>query len=66
MYNAFSFLQDYMTKHYHFLMFVACEKNMEKTSMYQDKDPSLGNNVLQELRNIMYDKDGPFGTSAKM
>jgi hypothetical protein len=47
-------------------MFVACEKNMEKTSMYQDKDPSLHNNVLQELRNIMYDKDGPFGASAKM
>ncbi len=55
-----------MTKHYHFPMFLACEKNVEKTSMYQDKDPSLGNNVLQELRNIMYDKDGPFGTSAKM
>ncbi len=55
-----------MAKHYHFLVFVACEKNMKKTSMYQDKDPSLDNNVLQELRNIMYDKDGPFGTSAKI
>jgi hypothetical protein len=47
-------------------MFVTCEKNMEKTSMYQDKDPTLCNNVLQELRNIMYDKDPPFGVGVKM
>jgi len=40
-YNAFSFLQDYMAKHCHFLMFVACEKNMLKTSMYQDKRPNI-------------------------
>jgi hypothetical protein len=41
MYNAFSFLQDYMAKHYHFLMFVSCENNMEKISMYQDKRPNI-------------------------
>jgi hypothetical protein len=40
-YNAFSFLQDYMAKHCHFLMFVACEKIMAKTSMYQDNIPSI-------------------------
>ncbi len=34
--------------------------------MYQDKDPSLHNNVLQELKNTMYDKDGPFGVGVKM
>jgi hypothetical protein len=27
MHNAFSFLWDYMAKHFHFLMFVTCEKN---------------------------------------
>jgi hypothetical protein len=29
-------------------------------------DPTLHSNVLQELRNIMYDKDGPFGANAEM
>jgi hypothetical protein len=48
-------------------MFVACEKNMAKTSMYQDKkDLALGSNVLQELGNIMYDKDGPSKASDEM
>jgi hypothetical protein len=47
-------------------MFVASEKSMKKTNMYQEKDPPLHNNVLQELRTIMYDKDGPFGASVKM
>ncbi len=56
-----------MARHYHFLMFVACEKNMAKTSMYQDKkDLALGSNVLQELGNIMYDKDGPSKASDEM
>ncbi len=40
-YNEFSFLQDFMDKHCHFLRFVACEKSMGKTSMYQDKRPKI-------------------------
>ncbi len=56
-----------MAKHCIFLMFVACEKSMAKTSMYQDKkNLVLHNNVLQELGNIMYDKDGPSRTSVEM
>jgi hypothetical protein len=31
------------------------EKNMAKTSMHQNKAITLCNNVLQELKNIMYD-----------
>ncbi len=30
------------------------------------KKPALCGNVLQELRNIMYDKDGPFGAHVEM
>jgi hypothetical protein len=48
-------------------MFVACEKNMAKTSMYQDKkNLALRSNALQELGNITYDKDGPSKTGATM
>jgi hypothetical protein len=35
--NAFSFLWDYMVRHWHFLLFMECEKSMAKTSMYQNK-----------------------------
>jgi hypothetical protein len=31
----------------------------EKQACIKIKDPTLCNNVLQELKNIMYDKDGP-------
>ncbi len=56
-----------MARHYQFLMFVACEKNMAKTSMYQDKkNLALRSNALQELGNITYDKDGPSKTGATM
>ncbi len=65
-YNAFAFLKVYMAKHYHFLMFVACEKNMEKKTCIKIKDPTLRNNVLHELGNIMYDKDGPFAIGVGM
>jgi hypothetical protein len=47
-------------------MFVACEKIMAKTNMCQNKDPTLHSNVLQELRNIMYDKDGPSRVGVEM
>ncbi len=30
------------------------------------KKPALHGNVLQELNNIMYDKDGPFGARVEM
>jgi hypothetical protein len=40
--NAFFFLQDYKVRHCHFIfIFVACEKNMAKTNMYQDKKPNI-------------------------
>ncbi len=38
----------------------------EKQACIKIKDPTLHINVLQKLKNIMYDKDGPFGTGAKM
>jgi hypothetical protein len=44
---------------------MACEKNMEKTSLYQGKNPH-NYIVLQELKNIMYDKDSPYGASVEM
>jgi hypothetical protein len=47
-------------------MFVACEKNMEKKTCIKIKDPTLRNNVLHELGNIMYDKDGPFAIGVGM
>jgi len=41
MLHAFYFLHDYKAKHCHFLMFVACEKNMAKMNMYYDKGPII-------------------------
>jgi hypothetical protein len=38
----------------------------KKQTCIKIKDPTLHSNVLQELKNIMYDKDGPSGASAKM
>ncbi len=38
----------------------------QKQACVKIKDPILHSNVLQELGNIMYDKDGPFGTCAEM
>ncbi len=40
-YNAFSFLQDYMARHCHFLMFEACEKNMENPSTIHHPQPNI-------------------------
>jgi hypothetical protein len=37
-----------------------------KKTWIKIKDPTSRNNVLQELWNIMYNKDGPFGAGAKM
>jgi hypothetical protein len=60
MLHAFSLLQDYMARHYHFLSLWHVKRGMAKTSMYQDKkNLALHNNVLQELGNIMHNKDGP-------
>jgi hypothetical protein len=42
------------------------KKTRQKQACIKIKDPSLCNNVLQELENIMYDKDGPSKVGAKM
>jgi hypothetical protein len=47
-------------------MFVACEKSWQKQTYVKIKDPTLRSNVLQELRNIMYDKDGPSRVGVEM
>ncbi len=39
---------------------------MAKQACIKIKDPALCNNVLQELKNIMYDKDGPSGIDVEM
>jgi hypothetical protein len=40
-----------MARPYHFLMFVACEKNMAKTNMYQDKVPNISINLLKNKKH---------------
>jgi hypothetical protein len=42
------------------------KRTWKKQVCIKIKDPTLRSNVLQELRNIMYDKDGPFGANAEM
>jgi hypothetical protein len=37
-----------------------------KQACIKIKDPTLCSNVLQEVGNIMYDKDGPLGANAQM
>jgi len=42
------------------------KKTWQKQACNKINDPTLHSNVLQELKNIMYDKDGPSGVGAKM
>jgi hypothetical protein len=42
------------------------ERTLQKQARIKIKDPTLCSNVLQELRNIMYDKDYPFGVGVEM
>jgi hypothetical protein len=42
------------------------KKTWQKQACIKIKDPTLHNNVLQELGDIMYDKDGPFGVGVEM
>jgi hypothetical protein len=42
------------------------KKTWQKQACIKRNDPTLHINVLQELRNIMYGKDGPFGVGAEM
>jgi hypothetical protein len=42
------------------------KRTWKKQACIKIKDPTLRNNVLQELGNIMYDKDGPSGAGVKM
>ncbi len=47
MYNAFSFLYDYMAKHCHFHMFVPhVKRTWQKQACIKMKDLALCNNVL--------------------
>jgi hypothetical protein len=49
-----------------FLCLWHVKKTWQKQACIKIKDPSLCNIVLQELGNIMYDKDGPSKVGAKM
>ncbi len=42
------------------------KRTWQKQACNKIKYSSLHNNVLQELGNIMYDKDGPFGVGVEM
>jgi hypothetical protein len=42
------------------------KRTWQKQACIKIKDPTLHNNVLQELRNIMYDKDGPSKVGVEM
>ncbi len=49
-----------------FLYLWHMKKTWQKQACIKIKDPTLHNNVLQELGDIMYDKDGPFGVGVEM
>ncbi len=55
-----------MARHCHFFMFVACEQTWQKQACIKLKGPKLHSNILQELGNIMYDREGPSGVSVEM
>ncbi len=38
----------------------------QKQACIKIKNPTLHSNILQELRNIMYDRDGPSRVSVEM
>jgi hypothetical protein len=42
------------------------KKTWQKKACIKIRDPTLHSNVLQELENIMYDKDGPFRVGVEM
>ncbi len=42
------------------------KKTWQKQTCIKIKYPTLHNNVLQELRNIVYDKDGPSKAGVEM
>ncbi len=42
------------------------KRTWQKQACIKIKDPSLYSNVLQELGNIMYDNDVPFGIGVEM
>jgi hypothetical protein len=49
-----------------FLCLWLVKRAWQKQAWIKIKDSSLHSNVLQELGNIMYDKDGPFGVGVEM
>jgi len=49
-----------------FLCLWHVKRAWKKQACIKIKDPTLRNNLLQELRNIMYDKDDPSGVGVKM
>jgi hypothetical protein len=42
------------------------KRGWQKQTCIKIKDPTLHNNVLQELGNIMYDNDGPSKANVKL
>jgi hypothetical protein len=42
------------------------KRTLQKQAYNKIKDPTLCSNVLQELGNTMYDRDGPFGANVEM
>jgi len=55
-----------MAKHCHFICLWHVKRTWQKQACIKIKNPTLCNNILQELGKIIYDKDGPFGTNAEM
>ncbi len=55
-----------MVKHCHFLCLWHVKRAWQKQSCIKITYPTLHNNVLQKLGNIVYDKDGPFRVGVEM
>jgi hypothetical protein len=55
MYNVFFFLQDYMANIVIFLCLWHVKRTWEKQTCIKIKDPTLRNNVLQELGGCKWD-----------
>ncbi len=49
-----------------FLCLWHMKKTWQKQTCIKIKNRTLHSNVLKELRNIMYDKDGPSGVGVEM
>jgi hypothetical protein len=49
-----------------FLSLWHVKRTWQKQACIKIKNPTLRSNVLEELRNTMYDKDGPSRTCAEM